>query len=223
MTTDAAFGRLRAANPVAVATVADADALFDRITSTAPERPLRRPSRRRRRLLVAAVALVLAAVVASTAPAISNWIGDVIGQSEVTSEYGDSQSRLTLPPGYDWPKLSFPSNSVASRGAGGSYAVMIAQAAWECYWVQEIRAGNVAHQRRAHAALRDLLANHIVITPEGASENWAPPQSVRTPTASYADDGGYEYKERMYAEAAAGHPRQLAQSCRANAPAGWEK
>jgi hypothetical protein len=222
MSTDTAFGRLRAANPVHAAAPVDADALFDRITSTPVERPSRRASRRRRRLIVAAVALVVAAVLASTAPAISSWIGDIIGGPEATSEYGAAQSRLTLPPGYDWPPLNFPPNSVTSRGAGGSFAVNIAQTAWECYWVKEIRSGDVAEQRRAHAAVSDLLTNHVVVAPEGASENWMPPQATATPTAVYADDGGYQYKERMYAQAAAGRPQLLEQSCRANAPAGWK-
>ena len=222
MSTDSAFSRLRAANPVPAVTAVDADALFDRITSTAVEFPSRRASRRRRRLIVAAVALVLAAVLASTAPAISNWLGDIIGGPGVTSEYGTAQGRLTLPPGYDWPPLNFPANSVTSRGAGGSFAVNIAQAAWECYWVKEIRAGDVAEQRRAHAAVSDLLANDVVVAPKGASENWMPPQATATPTAVYADDGGYQYKQRMYAQAAAGRPRLLEQSCRANAPAGWK-
>ena len=31
----------------------------------------------------------------------------------------------------------------------------------------------------------------------------------RTPTAAFPDDGGYRYKQRMYAEAAAGHPQLL--------------
>ena len=223
MNTDIAFRRLRAANPVHTVTPVEADALFERITSTAPQRPLRRASRRRRRLIVAAVALVLAAVLASTAPAISNWIGDIIGGPEVTSEYGKAQSQLTLPPGYDWPKLNFPRDSVTSRGAGGSFAVTIAQVAWECYWVQEIRRGNVANQRRAHAALNELLANNIVIAPEGASENYTPPQSAKRPTAVYANDGGVQFKQRMYAEAAGGHPQLLEQSCRVNALSGWRK
>jgi hypothetical protein len=222
MNTDTAFRRLRAANPVQAVTPADADVLFERITSTAPQGPSRRASRRRRRLIVAAFALVVAAVLASAAPAISNWLGDIIGGPEATSEYGTAQSRLTLPPGYDWPPLNFPPNSVTSRGAGGSFAVNIAQAAWECYWVKGIRAGDVAQQRRAHAALSDLLTNHIVVAPKGASENWMPPQATTTPTAVFADDGGYQYKQRMYAEAAAGRPLLLEQSCRANAPAGWK-
>jgi hypothetical protein len=32
----------------------------------------------------------------------------------------------------------------------------------------------------------------------------------------FADDGGYQFKQRAYAEAAAGNPRLLQQSCRAN-------
>ena len=64
------------------------------------------------------------------------------------------------------------------------------------------------------------MTNHVVIAPKGASENWSPPQTG-VPTATYADDGGYQYKQRAYAEAAAGNPQLLEQSCRANAPPGW--
>src|SRR3954453_19563463 len=101
MTMDRTLRRLRAANPVRAAAAADAEALFDRITSVPPDAQRARPSQRHRRALVLAVALLIVAVVASTAPAISNWIGDTIGSSEVTSEYADAQSRLSLPPGYD--------------------------------------------------------------------------------------------------------------------------
>jgi hypothetical protein len=219
MTTDTAFDRLRRANPCPAATTADAESLFERITSTAPDaRSRRRPRTYRRAALVLAVVAALVAVLASAAPAISNWIGDVIGKTEVTSEYADAQSKLTLPPGYAWPDQNFPANAVTSRGAGGSFAVFAAQGAWECYWVKAIRDGNVAGGRRARLALRDLMTRHIVVAPSGASENWSPPQSEHTPTAAFADDGGYELKQKMYAEAAAGRPQLLEQSCRANGP-----
>jgi hypothetical protein len=38
--------------------------------------------------------------------------------------------------------------------------------------------------------------------------------------AIYADDGGFEYFTKMIADAAAGHPATLIQSCRANGPVG---
>jgi hypothetical protein len=193
MTTDSTLDRLRAANPCTAATAVDADALFERITGTAADpRSRRAPRPYRRAALVLAVVVALVAVLASTAPAISNWIGDVIGTKEV--------------------------NSVTSRGAGGAFAVFSAQGAWECYWVRAIGDRDVAAQRRARVALRDLMANHVVVAPDGASENWSPPRAAQTPTATFADDGGYELKQRMYAEAAAGHPQLLEQSCRANGP-----
>ncbi|HEX5467898.1 MAG TPA: hypothetical protein VFW80_02500 [Gaiellaceae bacterium] len=218
MTDDLTLQRLRAANPAPPATTVDTNALFSRITNETPEALTDRAPRRRRRVLVLALAVLVLAVLASTAPAISNWIGDVIGPSEVSSEYAAAQKELTLPPGYSWPDDNFPSNSVTSRGAGGSLAVMTAMGAWECYWVKAIRDGDTREQRDAHAALLNLLANHVVVAPKGASENWAPPQASETPTAAFADDGGYEYKQRMYAAAAAGDSKLLAQSCRANGP-----
>jgi hypothetical protein len=217
MSSDYAFRRLRGANPVQVTTLVNAEDLFDRITTAPPDPRLGRlPHRRPRRGLVLVVALVVIGALASTAPAISNWIGGLIGRSEVTSEYTHAQSRLTLPPGSAWPNLYFGSNSVSSQGAGGSFAVMFAIGAWECYWVRAISEGDIAAGRRAHAALADLVANHVVVAPRGASENWTPPRAAGPPTAVFADDGGYERKERMYAEAAAGRPQMLEQSCRAN-------
>jgi hypothetical protein len=219
MTTDSTLDRLRAANPCTAATAVDADALFERITGTAADpRSRRAPRPYRRAALVLAVVVALVAVLASTAPAISNWIGDVIGTKEVNSEYAAAQNDLRLPPGYSWPEQNFPSDSVTSRGAGGAFAVFSAQGAWECYWVRAIGDRDVAAQRRARVALRDLMANHVVVAPDGASENWSPPRAAQTPTATFADDGGYELKQRMYAEAAAGHPQLLEQSCRANGP-----
>ena len=81
-----------------------------------------------------------------------------------------------------------------------------------------IRSDDVAGQRHAEAALRDLMTNHHVIAPSGVPEDWTPPQSAGTPTAAFADDGGYQLKQRMYAQAVAGKPKLLEQSCRANGP-----
>jgi hypothetical protein len=220
MTTDPTFDRLRAANRFSPASLVDAEALFVRVTSASPDSRLRTPRRYRKPMLVFTVALAVVALLASTALALSGWIGDIIGPSEVNSEFAKAESMLSLPSGYTWPKLNFPSDSVTSRGAGGSYAVNIAQTAWECYWVQSIRERDLAGQQRARAVLTDLMTNHIAVAPKDASENWSPPQTG-TPMATYADDGGYQYKQKMYADAAAGHPQLLAQSCRANAPPGW--
>ena len=98
-------------------------------------------------------------------------------------------------------------------------AVSLDQDAWECYWVDAIHSGDAAAGQRAEDVLNGLMANHIVIAPAGAPEDYTPPQSARTPTLAYADDGGYQYKQRMYAEAAAGRPQLLEQSCKANGPA----
>jgi hypothetical protein len=224
MSTDAALRRLRAANPVPHPVAADADALFEQIARETPDARLLRERRRvRRGALVVAAVVVLAAVLASTAPALSNWIGDVIGRDEIESEYAQATHQLTLPPGYEWPRLAYPESSVASRGAGGSSAVLIAEVAWECYWARAIEERNGAAERRAAAALADLMANHIIVAPPGASENWTPPRADGKPVAVYADDGGYEYKRRMYAAAASGDATLVAQSCRANAPARWRR
>jgi hypothetical protein len=218
MTTASAIDRLRAAKPLVPASSVDIEALFSRITRAAPDQRLRTSARSRKRpVLVFAVALALVAVVASTALALSGWLGDVIGPSEVHSEFTKAESQLQLPPGYTWPKLNFAPDSVTSRGAGGSYAVNMAQTAWECYWAQSIRQRNIDGEQTARAALNDLMTNHVVVAPKGASENWSPPQTG-TPLATYADDGGYQFKQRMYAQAAAGHPESLEQSCRANGP-----
>jgi hypothetical protein len=221
MTTDSAIDRLRAAKPLVPSSSVDAEALFSSITTAAPDRRLRKSTRRHSRpLLVFAIAFALVAVIASTALALSGWIGEIIGPSEVNSEFVKAETQLHLPPGYTWPKFNFPADSVTSRGAGGSSAVTIAQSAWECYWVHSIRGRDAAGQQTARAALSELMANNIVIAPNGASENWSPPQAGK-PVATFADDGGYQYKQRTYAQAAAGHPQLLEQSCRANAPPGW--
>jgi hypothetical protein len=87
--------------------------------------------------------------------------------------------------------------------------------------VQSIHERDAAGHRRASTALLDLMTHHIVVAPKGASENYAPVPTPGGPIAVFADDGGYEYKQRMYAQASAGHPQLLEQSCRANAPPGW--
>ena len=216
--TDHTLNRLRAANPFPAGTAVDSDALFDRIVAESPDRPTartRRPHSRRLALVVLAVVAVGGILAVGKA---SGWFNHIIAGPTVKAEYAAAQKQLTMPPGYDWPPLHWPPNSVTSQGAGGSFAVNIDQDAWECYWVGAIHSGNAAGQRRAHAALDDLMKNHIVIAPAGSPEDYTAPQSSRTPTAVFADDGGYQYKQRMYADAAAGRPQQLEQSCRANGP-----
>ena len=216
--TDHTLNRLRAANPFPAGTAVDTDALFDWIVLDPPDRRVARaPRRRSRRLAVALVAAVIACGILATG-ALSGWFTHIIDGPTVKAEYADAQKQLTLPPGYDWPPLHWPSNSVTSRGAGGSFAVSVDQDAWECYWVGAIHSGDLAAEQKAKAALADLMTNHIVVAPAGSPEDYSPPESATTPTAAYADDGGYQYKQRMYAAAAAGHPGLLEQSCRVNGP-----
>jgi hypothetical protein len=131
-------------------------------------------------------------------------------------EYRVAQHQLALPPGYHWPKMHFPANTVTGVGAGGGHAVMIAQNDWECYWVKAIRTGDVAAQQRAHTRLNDLMKHNIFVAPPNASENWTVPNPPKYPYVVFADDGGYRFVKRAYAQAAAGHPRNLIKSCEAN-------
>lgn len=218
--TDQTLNRLRAANPFTATASGEVDELFDRIVLAPPDRRLERtPWRRRRPTLVLVTAAVVACgLLASGAYGISTLLGGVIDGPTVKAEYAAAQKQLTMPPGYSWPPLHWPPNSVTSRGAGGSFAVSLDQGAWECYWVDAIHTGDVAAERRAQAALDDLMTNHSVVAPAGASENWSPPYAEDTPTQVFARDGGYQYKQRMYAQAAAGKPQLLQQSCRANGP-----
>jgi hypothetical protein len=217
--TDHTLNRLRAANPFPAATAVDGTALYGRIVLAAPDRRLvRAPRSYRKPALVLVAAVVACGLVASGAYAISNWIGGVIRGPTVKAEYAAAQKQLTLPPGYSWPPLHWPPNSVTTPGAGGSFAVFFDQDAWECYWVGAIHSGDVAAQHRSRAALDDLMRNHTVIAPKGAPEGWSPPQATDTPIQVFAYNGGYQFIQRTYAEASAGKPKQLEQSCRANGP-----
>jgi hypothetical protein len=215
--TDQTLNRLRAANPFPATASGDAGELFDRIVLAPPDRRLDRTPRRSRRLvLVVAAAVVVFGLLATAG--LSGWFTHIIAGPTVKAEYAAAKKQLTMPPGYQWPPLNWPSNTVTSRGAGGAFAVSLDQDAWECYWVDAIHSRDVAAQRRSEAALDDLMRNHIVIAPAGSPEDYTPPQSFRTPTLAFADDGGYQHKQRMYRAAAAGHPQLLEQSCRANGP-----
>jgi hypothetical protein len=220
MKNDSTLAYLRRMNPVPepVPSVDGAE-LFDRITSLPQdERPAARRAPHRRRLALAAVALVVMALLATTALAISGWFGDAVEPPVTRQEYRNAQDELTLPPGATWPTLNLGSNSVTSPGAGGAIAVDIAMNTWECYWVDAIRSGDRAAQRRSHAELTGLLDDHVIIAPPGVSENWTPAGSHTFPIAVFADDGGVQFKRAMYADAAGGHPQNLIQSCRANGP-----
>jgi hypothetical protein len=225
MSTESIMFRLRRANPMAEAPgVDDSELLFARITALPADSRLdsrgRRRGDHRRRVLVVALVLALAALLASTAFAVSHWIsGDLVRPPVTKREYLDAQKELTLPPGVKWPAFPMPdANSVTTRGGGGGHAVSIAQNAWECYWVRAIRKGDTAAEQRAHDELNRLLAHNILVAPLGAPEDWTPTPPPTVPFVVFANDGGLEWVKAMYKQAAAGDARNLAQSCRVNAP-----
>lgn len=222
---DSIITRLRRANPVPVAETAPAAELFARITALPGESrraAAERPRRRHRRAIVLAFAVLAAVVLASTALAISHWLGaDVVRPPVTKQEYIAAQKQLTLPPGYSWPAFRFPPDaaiSVTPRGAGGGHAVMAAQWAWECFWVKAIRTHDAAGSARAHSALNALLAHNTYEAPAGASEDWTPTPLPTQPFMVYAHDGGLEWTRAGYRLAAAGDATRIAQSCRANVP-----
>lgn len=220
MKTSLSISRLRGANPFPPGTTVDTDDLFEQITASAPDpRLVGRVTPSHRRTLVLAVGLAVMALLASSAFAISNWVfGDVVEPPVTQAEYLQAQQQLTLPPGYSWPVVEIPDDSVTGRGAGGGRAVVIAQNAWECYWVQAIRDRDTAAQQRAQQELNALLAHNILEAPAGAPESWMPPNPPNVPFAVYAHDGGLDRIRASYAQAAAGNPQNLIDSCRANAP-----
>jgi hypothetical protein len=217
MKTDPTLLRLRAANPFSDVRTDGAE-LFAQITALTPDVSVNR-SRRYRPILVFGLAFVVVALLASTAFAISQWVvGDAVKPDVTQSEYRQAQHELTLPPGASWPVLHIDPNSVTGRGAGGGHAVLIAENAWECYWVQAIRRRDTAAQSRAHAELNALFRNNAIVAPPDASENWTPPNPPNRPFAVFAADGGYEWLREGFAQAAAGNPARLIDTCRANAP-----
>jgi hypothetical protein len=216
MKNDSVLLRLRAANPYPAITTSDGGELFDSITAL-PRHTRDARRRSRRPVLVLAVALLTVAVLASTAFAISEWLGgDVVKPHVTLAEYRAAQRELTLPPGSSWPALNVDPNSVTTRGGGGGYAVLNAEIAWDCFWVSAIRHGDVAAQTRAHAQLDKLIRNNMLVAPAGAPEGWIPPNPPARPFAVFAHDGGYEWLQQTVALAAAGQPQRLAQRCVAN-------
>ena len=222
---DSIILRLRRANPVPEAGAALGAELFARITSLPGDPRLaasERPRRRHRRAIVLAFAALAAVVLASTAFAISHWLGPDLVKPPVTKqEYIAAQKQLTLPPGYSWPSFRFPpdaANSVTTRGAGGGHAVMAAQWSWECYWVTAIRTHDAAAAAQAQAALNGLLAHNTYEAPKGAPEDWTPSPLPTQPFQVYAHDGGLARIRAGYRLAAAGDATRIAQSCRANVP-----
>jgi hypothetical protein len=220
MKTDSTLMRLRKANPCPLHATVDGADLFAHNTAGPPDsRVHRRATPLHRPGLVLAVSFVVMALLASTAYAISTWVFSSAVKPKVTKqEYRRAQHELTLPPGYSWPKLNVPSNSVTGKGAGGGHAVLISQNAWECYWAKAISQGDTAGQQRAQKELNALVANNMLVAPVGAPEDWRPPNPPTVPYAVFAHDGGFEWIRGTYALAAAGHPHRLIQTCRANAP-----
>ena len=209
--------RLRKANPVPLVPAVDGAELFERIVALPREAEPERRSRPARRALTVAVVFAVAAIVASAAYAISSWVSSGPVKPPVTRhEYHVAQHQLTLPPGSTWPSFHIDPNSVTSVGAGGGHAVLVAQLAWSCYWVDAIRSGDTAAQQRAHAELDALLRNNVVVAPNGAPEDWTPPNPRSVPYAVLADDGGYQWLQKTYADAAGGRPQNLIDYCRAN-------
>jgi len=219
MRTNPAQDRVRQANPVPSPPNTVDRELFARITASPGDRRLapHRGSARRRRGLAVAIAIGLMVVAASTAFAVSRWNHAPAVKPPVTKqEYRDAQRSPQLPSGATWPEFKIEPNTVTGRGGGASRAVMVSQHAWECYWVDAIRSENVTGQRRAHAELEKLLANNMIVAPTGAPEDWAPSPEPKVPYAIWANDGGLQYVRAAYSAAAAGKPKQLIQSCRAN-------
>ena len=218
MTNDSTLLRLRRANPEPVAPIVHPGDLFSEITALPKDKSGRGPARRRRGLVLA-VSLAIAVVLASTAYAVTNWVfNDAVGPDVTEAEYLAAQHELQLPPGATWPSVHFEPNSVTGRGAGGGHAVLIAQNAWECYWAKAIQTGDTAAATRAHRELQSLLDHNILQAPAGAPEDWLPASPPKVPWVAFAHDGGLDWIRQGYALAAAGHPRRIEQSCRANAP-----
>ncbi len=222
------MNRLERARP-AISDGIDREALFAQIVATPQDREQPRLSRSgRRRLLIGCIAVAVLCLTAGTAFAVTgfNLFGWHTDTTIVNSPrdwqrlYREATRELTLPPGEHWPDRTLPPHTVTSRTQPGGTAVAISQTAWECYWVDAIRHGNTAAAQRAHSALDDLLAHHVLVAPPGSPENVAPPAGTKPPFAIFASDGGIQFIRRMYRDAADGRPATLIQSCRANGPVG---
>jgi hypothetical protein len=219
--------RLRNAAPAAPSPTIDRDALFAGIVAR-PGDPdivsrarLTRPTRRK--LMIAAVAFAIATLTVGTAVAtgILPW-HDVKHSELVTTPkqwealYSAATRELTLPPGQSWPHRTLAPNTVTGMSQPGGEAVAISRGRWECYWGKAIRSGDTTAQASAQAALADINANHTLVAPDGSSENVAAPSNIKGPYEIFANDGGIQFVTKMYADAAAGRPAMLFQSCRAN-------
>jgi hypothetical protein len=221
--------RLREARPPVAAGRMDSDALFASITAGPRDRSFEHPAedgrmRKRVPVMVAIAAVLLLTAGTALAGPISKLLGWHTATQLITNPrqfralYHQATLRLTLPPGETWPERTLPPNTVTPINGAGGTAVAVSQVAWECYWVKAIRTGDAVAQRRAQAALADIVAHHILVAPPGSSENVAPPAGSKPPFEIFASDGGIQYVKKMYADAAAGHPATLIQSCKANGP-----
>jgi hypothetical protein len=217
--------RLRNAAPAAPSQSIDRDVLFAGIVGrpgdpAVASRP-RLTRSTRRRLTIVLVALAIATLTAATALATGflGWHDEttVIDKPQQwQSLYRAATRQLILPPGESWPHRTLAPNTVTGMSQPGGEAVAISRVRWECYWGKAIRSGDTAAQTRAQAALADINANHTLVAPDGSSENVAAPDNIKGPYEIFANDGGIQFVRKMYADAAAGRPAMLFQSCRAN-------
>jgi hypothetical protein len=209
--------RLRNAAPAAPSPVRDRSAVFAGIVAgpgdpavTKPTR-LSRPARRKLTIvLTAATALGTDFLGWHDETAIINK------PQQWESLYRAATRELTLPPGQSWPHRTLAPNTITGMSQPGGEAVAISRVRWECYWGKAIRSGDTAAQASAQAALADINAKHTLVAPDGSSENVAPPSNIKGPYEIFANDGGIQFVKKMYADAAAGRPAMLFQSCRAN-------
>jgi hypothetical protein len=217
--------RLRNAAPAAPSPVRDRSAVFAGIVASkgdpavATRIRLSRPARRK--LTIVLVALAIAALTAATAlgTGFLGWHDDtaVIDKPQQWEAlYRAATRELTLPPGQSWPHRTLPPNTVTGMSQPGGTAVALSRVRWECYWGKAIRSGDTTAQASAQAALADINAHHTLVAPNGSSENVAPPSNIKGPFEIFAHDGGFLFVTKMYADAAAGRPAMLFQSCRVN-------
>jgi hypothetical protein len=218
--------RLQNAAPAAPAPVLDRDALFAGIVAgtgdpaVAP-RVRRQGSARRRRLTIALVVVAIAGLTTASAFAtgVISWHDDIAiiqDPQQWEALYRDATQKLTLPPGQSWPHRTLAPDTITGMSQPGGEAVAISRLRWECYWGAAIRSGDTAAQTQAQAALADINARHTLVAPDGSSENVAPPDNLQGPFEIFANDGGFQFVTKMYADAAAGKPAMLFQSCRVN-------
>jgi hypothetical protein len=217
--------RLRNAAPAAPSPVRDRNAVFAGIVASpsdpaiAPRIRLSRPARRR--LTIVLVALAIAALTAATAlgTGFLGWHDDtaiIDTPQQWQALYRTATRELTLPPGQSWPHRTLAPHTVTGMSHPGGTAVAISRVRWECYWAKAIRSGDTAAQTSAQAALADINAHHSLVAPNGSSENVAPPSNIKGPYEIFAHDGGFLFVTKMYADAAAGRPAMLFQSCSVN-------